>query len=344
MTTPALIGLGSNLGDRNAHLHRAVAALSATPGVIVHKVSSYHETAPMGGPGGQGSFLNATAAIGTTLEPEVLLDRLHAIEHEAGRLRTIRWGERTLDLDILLFGDCVIATPRLRVPHPRMALRRFVLAPSVEVAPESIDPVTGRTVRDLLANLDRRPSYVAIASTPQLGQATFHDVPDPLALADASRFLGGEGLGLHRRLCEALAGKAVENWITDANTFRAVLGLGSVPRWSHAEALVSSVPTETWLVSHFWFDTLFLFLDSLKTPRPRFPRFREQFLEARSTAPPPTFVVARPVDRERFGIQDPRFAWHRPIGWDTPVLEVDDFDSEATLDEVLATCAATRGR
>jgi 2-amino-4-hydroxy-6-hydroxymethyldihydropteridine diphosphokinase len=162
MGTLALIGLGSNLGDRKAHLDAAIAALAGMPGVIVRAVSSYHDTAPVGGPGGQGAFLNAAAAVETALEPERLLDILNSIEDRAGRLRTARWGERTLDLDLLLFEERIIETPRLVVPHPRMAVRRFVLAPLGEIAHAAIEPMTGRTIAELLANLDRRPSYVAL--------------------------------------------------------------------------------------------------------------------------------------------------------------------------------------
>jgi 2-amino-4-hydroxy-6-hydroxymethyldihydropteridine diphosphokinase len=151
MGTLALIGLGSNLGDRKAQLDAAVAALAEAPGVVVRAVSRYHETAPVGGPEGQPNYLNAAAAVETTLDPLDLLHVLQAIEHRAGRVRTVRWGPRTLDLDLLLFGDRIIETGELQVPHPRMAERLFVLAPLAEIAPGAVDPVTGRTVAELLA-------------------------------------------------------------------------------------------------------------------------------------------------------------------------------------------------
>jgi 2-amino-4-hydroxy-6-hydroxymethyldihydropteridine diphosphokinase len=155
MATLALIGLGSNLGDRKAQLDAAVAALAAAPSVALRAVSRYHETAPVGGPEGQGDYLNAAAAVETTLEPLALLHVLQEIERRAGRVRTVRWGPRTLDLDLLLFGDRVIATGELQVPHPRMAERLFVLVPLAEIAPGAVDPVTGRTVAALLADLER---------------------------------------------------------------------------------------------------------------------------------------------------------------------------------------------
>jgi len=172
MGTLALISLGSNLGDRKARLDSAVATLAEAPGVLVRAVSSYHETAPVGGPGGQGAFLNAAAALATSLDPTDLLSLLQSIEQSAGRIRTVRWGERSLDLDLLLYGDRRLRSSHcpvgghdeieLIVPHPRLAVRRFVLAPLAEIGRDAIDPCTGRTVADLLANLDRRPSLVAL--------------------------------------------------------------------------------------------------------------------------------------------------------------------------------------
>jgi 2-amino-4-hydroxy-6-hydroxymethyldihydropteridine diphosphokinase len=155
MAFRAMIGLGSNLGDRAAMLEGALAALSSTPGVRIERVSSVCETEPVGGPTGQGPYLNAAAAIETTLEPLVLLRVLQAIEARFGRGRTVRWGERTLDLDLLLFDDRVIDSPELTVPHPRLAERRFVLEPLAEIAPDAVEPTTGRTVSGLLRELDR---------------------------------------------------------------------------------------------------------------------------------------------------------------------------------------------
>jgi len=102
-------------------------------------------------------FLNAAAALDTILDPFQLLLVLEEIETRFGRVRAVPWGERTLDLDLLLFGDWIIDTPRLSVPHPRFTTRRFVLEPLVEIAPTAVDPVTKRTVAEILARLGRRP-------------------------------------------------------------------------------------------------------------------------------------------------------------------------------------------
>jgi 2-amino-4-hydroxy-6-hydroxymethyldihydropteridine diphosphokinase len=192
MGTLALIGLGSNLGDRKAILDGAVAQLRQTPELLVRSVSTYHKTRPVGGPA-QGPFLNAAAALETTLEPIALLHRLQEIEADAGRVRTVRWGERTLDLDVLLFGDEIIDRPELSVPHPRMGVRRFVLVPLEEIAPDARDPLTGRSISELRANLDRRPSYLALKGWWE------HPETSP-AYQRISRELDGVGLSLRESL------------------------------------------------------------------------------------------------------------------------------------------------
>lgn len=130
----AYVGLGSNLGDRLANLRAGVEALDATPGVRVLAVSSAYETEPWG-VADQPAFANAAAALAVTISAPELLAVCKRIEHELGRRPGLRYGPRPLDIDILLFGDEVIDTPELQVPHPRAAERDFVVTPLLEIAP-----------------------------------------------------------------------------------------------------------------------------------------------------------------------------------------------------------------
>ncbi len=131
----AFLSLGSNVGDRAGRLRRAVESL---PDVVA--VSRVYATEPVGGPPDQGEFLNVVVELDTELEPRGLLEVAHALEREAGRTRTVRWGPRTLDVDVLLVGDLVVDEPDLIVPHPRLWERRFVVAPLAELAPDLVPP------------------------------------------------------------------------------------------------------------------------------------------------------------------------------------------------------------
>lgn len=141
--TLAYIGLGANLGDAEATLQSAVAALRTLPRCRLAGLSSLYRSAPIG-PAGQGDYLNAVAALETSLPPHELLAALQAVENDHGRVREVRWGPRTLDLDLLLYGADRIATAALRVPHPELAHRNFVVVPLLELAPGAALPDGGR--------------------------------------------------------------------------------------------------------------------------------------------------------------------------------------------------------
>jgi 2-amino-4-hydroxy-6-hydroxymethyldihydropteridine diphosphokinase len=142
------VSLGSNLGDRQAHLDFAVSRLESILAGL--RVSRYYETDPLGVPDDQPLFLNAAAVGMSAMNARELLERLLAIERERGRERPFPGAARTLDLDLVLLGDVVASEPDLTVPHPRFRERLFVLEPLAEVAPDLVDPVTGRTMGDLL--------------------------------------------------------------------------------------------------------------------------------------------------------------------------------------------------
>jgi 2-amino-4-hydroxy-6-hydroxymethyldihydropteridine diphosphokinase len=143
------VALGSNLGDRVAHLNHAIARLQTVLRNV--RVSRFRETVPVGVHGPQPLYLNAAAAGSTTLPPRAVLDALLAIERERGRERPAPNAARTLDLDLILYGAVVLDEPDLVIPHPRFRDRRFVLEPLAEVAPDLVDPVTHKSVGELLA-------------------------------------------------------------------------------------------------------------------------------------------------------------------------------------------------
>jgi len=150
----AFIGLGSNLGDREAYLRWAVERLTQLPETKLVQVSRLHETEPVGGPL-QAMYLNGVAQIQTGLSPEKLLFYLQETEQALGRPRQrIHWGPRVIDLDLLSYNDLILETPQLILPHPRMHDRRFVLIPLAEIAPSWVHPRLQKTAQALLATLE----------------------------------------------------------------------------------------------------------------------------------------------------------------------------------------------
>ncbi|WP_114313472.1 2-amino-4-hydroxy-6-hydroxymethyldihydropteridine diphosphokinase [Thermus caldifontis] len=150
----AYVGLGSNLGDRAGYLLKALSLLSRLEKTHFLRLSPVYETEPVGPP--QPLYLNLVAEVDTELSPRAFLEGLLTVEQSLGRKRKERWGPRTIDLDLLLYGDLVLQEEGLEVPHPRLSERAFVLVPLADLIPEGRHPVLGRTFAELLASLDRK--------------------------------------------------------------------------------------------------------------------------------------------------------------------------------------------
>lgn len=150
----ALIAFGSNMGDRNSSWHEALSLLTAQ-GIEILRVSRLLETAPVGGPDGQSSFLNSALTVGTTLPAGRLVEALLAVERDIGRVRETRWGSRLVDLDLMLYEQQIHDSGLCLVPHPRLTFRRFMLEPACEIATDWIHPITKCSLGQLLEQLDR---------------------------------------------------------------------------------------------------------------------------------------------------------------------------------------------
>ena len=157
MSNIAYLSLGSNMGDRVGFLQAAVQALHHAGGIDVKQVSSIYETDPVGYVD-QAQFLNIAIKITTDLDPFVLLDHCLQVEEELGRVREFRWGPRVIDVDVLLYNDEVIESERLRVPHPRMKERSFVLIPLLEIHADLVDPSSHRPYSTILSSLTDKES------------------------------------------------------------------------------------------------------------------------------------------------------------------------------------------
>ena len=168
MEIEAYIALGSNLGDRELNLLRAVAELAKVPKSRVTALSSFYETSPVGNVN-QDAFYNAVLRLSTGLDARTLLTHLLRIEDETfKRVRTIHQGPRRMDLDLLLCGDSTISEADLIVPHPRLSERLFVLQPLCEIAPDLVHPLTGKSVQELLDSLKSDETVVKLVSGKQL--------------------------------------------------------------------------------------------------------------------------------------------------------------------------------
>jgi len=323
MGTLALVGLGSNLGDRRALLDSAASALRNLSDSTLSWISTYHQTKPAGGPAGQGPFLNAAAALETTHAPLTLLHALQQIESDAGRIRTVRWGERTLDLDLLLFGNLILDTPELHLPHPRLGVRRFVLAPLEEIAPEACDPLTGRSISALLTNLDRRPSYLALAGW----------------------WKAPEKRGTLERVIKGLNTGCWSQRDLEESTPNGLLGELSPQPFGMLEKSLEFLASPTtssigdqWIVTDFTIDDLVSDAQARWGPlsKAKPGSLVRQFASRELTLVEPTFIVVdepRPSDDQQVAKSLPR---------STPRLWLESLSPDEQVSEILAACASTR--
>jgi 2-amino-4-hydroxy-6-hydroxymethyldihydropteridine diphosphokinase len=146
------IALGSNLGDSLAIVEAALETLAETPDIVLQARSSWYQTKAVGPP--QPDYINGCALLHVQTTPQMLLETLLGIEAQFGRVRRERWGPRSLDLDLLLYDDLILDTPTLQLPHPRMRERAFVLLPLAEIAPNWVEPVSGKAIAELLQAVD----------------------------------------------------------------------------------------------------------------------------------------------------------------------------------------------
>ena len=242
-----LIGLGSNLGEREQNLSRAMDLLRANSEIRVERVSRFHSSKPAGGPAGQGQFLNAAAVLETALQPPALLAALQDVEKQLGRVRSQHWGERVIDLDLLLYDRMELKTPSLELPHPRMGFRRFVLEPAAEIAPEMVYPINGWTIGELLANLNRPEKYIATEFLPG-------DVLSDLKLIPGIRILKSPDFpaiateGITRNV-SLLRKEALDGYCAFVDERARLIDK------------VHSPESRGWTISDFWFDDVELWID-----------------------------------------------------------------------------------
>lgn len=336
-----LIGLGSNQGNRQATLGAAVTELRNHPQITVLNVSAWHETAPVGGPSGQSRFLNGALTVNTSLDPHQLLACLQDIENRLGRVRTTRWAERTIDLDLLLYDTLTLDTPSLTLPHPRMAWRRFVLEPAAEVAATMLHPTTQWTLARLLEHLNTAPRYVAITGPIAAGKT---HLAERLAAAIPARLILEQPDWSH--LDAFYADPPGHAWQIEIEFLRqraSLLDANTEQSSSH------------WSVSDFWFDQSAAFARAWLSEE-QLPKYLEEFERWRSGVIRPKLVVRldaqadellanirrrgrtceRPLTREQLDRirQTVREQTSEPDSG--PVLHVGSDDREATFTEVLA--------
>jgi 2-amino-4-hydroxy-6-hydroxymethyldihydropteridine diphosphokinase len=358
-----LIALGSNLGDRQRNLETAILHLSRHSQIHQITHSTWVETDPVGGPPGQQQYLNGAAVLETSLDPVALLRVLWTVEAGLGRERQRHWGARTMDLDLLLFDQVVLTTPELVLPHPRMAWRRFVLAPAAQVAPDMVHPTTWWTIGQLLDHLNRTPWYVAITGTIGAGKT---ELAEQIARKTGPGTLIAEKPDF-RQLAEFYRDPSGHAWAMELEFLEARAKMLAATDGPWAGGVGGCLPCEAGkqvcspYVSDFWFDQSAAFARVWLAPE-RWNEYAERFERARQSVVRPRLVVlleapaaellrrvrarARPCEQDltaetldRIGQAVRRQAGGPGQG---PVLRVPDGDRETALAEVLAAVEAMR--
>jgi len=278
MAAQCLISLGANIGDRAHTIEEALGKLASQRQVQVIRTSRLYETRPIGGPPGQSGFLNGAAVVRTSLSPAALLGVLLRVETEAGRTRAVRWGARPLDLDLLLYEGFVLAEPPLRIPHPRMAWRRFVLEPAAEIAPEMVHPETGWSIGQLLAHLDTTPYYLAITGSIGAGKTELaRRITDQEDMCWIHEEINLDQLGAFYSDPPSLAWPVELEFLNQ----RTRLLAADAEFWQDR-----SVP----VVSDFWFEQSDAFARIWLVPE-QYARFRARFEAARQRVVRPRLIV-----------------------------------------------------
>jgi 2-amino-4-hydroxy-6-hydroxymethyldihydropteridine diphosphokinase len=321
--------------------------------VQIVAASRQRQTAAIGGPPDQPAYLNAAVLIETALSPHELARHLSAVEKLLGRQRGERWAARTIDLDLLLYDELTIVTPTLTVPHPRMAIRRFVLEPAAEVAPDMVHPGIGWTVARLLEHLNQAASYLALAGPMGAGKTTLLDALAARGAVDPLREVVDDAL-----LTAFYADPAARAWGTEIELLRRRHAQLVSRRWP-APPERWPTPPERWVASDWWFDQSRCFA-RVSLDGAQFERFEHQWRSLRLEVPQAKLVVlldapndvlrqrlakrGRPYeaelgDDELDRVRDSISAWASQPGIG-PVLRIEAVDFARTMAEVLAALAS----